>query len=243
MKKLSIIRLLPNLFTFISLTLGLTSIKFALGAKWEIAVSLVVFASFLDNLDGKIARLLKSSSKFGVELDSLADFISFGIAPAMIVYFWNMSENVNNSWAFVIFYAICSSSRLAKFNISSFEKTNEEPGRIRFFKGISTPAAAGMVLLPMMFYFRFDNDLFLNPLISVFSIIISAILMITNIPSYSLKGIKIERKVIPFFIIICAGFISLLITDFWLAMILFISIYFLTIPIALIEGRKLPITK
>lgn len=243
MKKLSIIRLLPNLFTFISLTLGLTSIKFALGAKWEIAVSLVVFASFLDNLDGKIARLLKSSSKFGVELDSLADFISFGIAPAMIVYFWNMSENVNNSWAFVIFYAICSSSRLAKFNISSFEKTNEEPCRIRFFKGISTPAAAGMVLLPMMFYFRFDNDFFLNPLISVFSIIISAILMITNIPSYSLKGIKIERKVIPFFIIICAGFISLLITDFWLAMILFISIYFLTIPIALIEGRKLPITK
>ena len=239
MKKLSIIRLIPNLFTFISLTLGLTSIKFALEAKWEIAVSLVVFASFLDNLDGKIARLLKSSSKFGVELDSLADFISFGIAPAMIVYFWNMSGNIDNSWSFVIFYAICSSSRLAKFNIASFEKTDEESERIRFFKGISTPAAAGMVLLPMMFYFRFGNEFFLNPLISVFTIIISAILMITDIPSYSLKGIKIERKVIPFIIIVCAGFISLLITDFWLAMILFISVYFLTIPLALFEGRKL----
>ena len=243
MKKLSIVRLIPNLFTFFSLTLGLTSIKFALESKWEIAVSLVVFASFLDNLDGKIARLLKSSSKFGVELDSLADFISFGIAPAMIVYFWNMSGNLDNSWAFVIFYAICSSSRLAKFNIASFEKVEEESEKIRFFKGISTPAAAGMVLLPMMFYFRFGNDFFLNPFISVLTIIISAILMITNIPTYSLKGIKIERKVIPFIIILCAGFISLLITDFWLAMILFISIYLLTIPLALFEGRKLSTVK
>ena len=174
-----------------------------------------------------------------MELDSLADFISFGIAPAMIVYFWNMSGNLDNSWAFVIFYAICSSSRLAKFNIASFEKADDEFERIRFFKGISTPAAAGMVLLPMMFYFRFGNDFFLNPFISVLTIIISAILMITNIPTYSLKGIKIERKVIPFIIILCAGFISLLITDFWLAMILFISIYLLTIPLALFEGRNL----
>ena len=128
--------------------------------------------------------------------------------------------------------------RLAKFNIASFEKVDEESEKIRFFKGISTPAAAGMVLLPMMFDFRFGNDFFLNPFISVLTIIISAVLMITNIPTYSWKGIKIERKVIPFIIILCAGFISLLITDFWLAMILFISIYLLTIPLALFEGRN-----
>ncbi len=238
MKKLSILRLIPNLFTFLSLTLGLTSLKFALELKWEISVSLVVFASFLDNLDGKIARLLKSSSKFGVELDSLADFISFGVAPAMIVYFWTISDNIQNSWAFVVFYAICSSSRLARFNITSFED-DKKANQIRYFQGISTPAAAGMVLLPMMLYFRFGNDFFINPFLSVSTIIISAILMNTNLPSYSLKGIKINKKIIPILIIIFAGFVSLLITDFWLAMILFITCYFLTIPLALFENRSL----
>ncbi len=240
MKKLSFIRLIPNLLTFLSLTLGLTSLKFSLENKWEIAVSLIVFASFLDNLDGKIARLLKSNSKFGVELDSLADFISFGIAPSMIVYFWVMSDNVANSWFFVIFYAICSSSRLARFNITSFEE--KKNNNMKFFRGISTPAAAGMVLLPMMFYFRFENEFFFNPYLSAFVIILSSILMITNIPTYSLKGIKIEKRVMPFLIIFFAGFLSLLITDFWLAMILFISSYYISIPLALFQSRKSNLT-
>ena len=116
MKKLSLRSLIPNLFTFISLTFGLTAIKFAIEEKWQISVSLIVFASFLDNIDGKLARLLKTNSDFGVELDSLSDFISFGIAPAVIVYLWSKSLFFESSWAFVIFYAICSSSRLAKFN-------------------------------------------------------------------------------------------------------------------------------
>ena len=237
MKKLSIIRLIPNIFTFISLTLGLTSLKFALEFKWEIAVSLVVFASFLDNLDGKIARLLKSNSNFGVELDSLADFLSFGVAPPLIVFFWTLSDNINNSWAFVIFYSICASSRLAKFNIATLDNKNKNQ-EIKFFQGISTPAAAGLVLLPMMIYFRFNIDFFLDPLLSASLIILSAVLMITNIPSYSLKGMKIEKNTIPIAIILFAGFISLLITDFWLAMILLISFYYLSIPLAFLHFRK-----
>lgn len=237
MKKLSIIRLIPNIFTFISLTLGLTSLKFALEFKWEIAVSLVVFASFLDNLDGKIARLLKSNSNFGVELDSLADFLSFGVAPPLIVFFWTLSDNINNSWAFVIFYSICASSRLAKFNIATLDNKNKNQ-EIKFFQGISTPAAAGLVLLPMMIYFRFNIDFFLDPVLSASLIILSAVLMITNIPSYSLKGMKIEKNTIPIAIILFAGFISLLITDFWLAMILLISFYYLSIPLAFLHFRK-----
>ena len=235
MKKLSIIRLIPNIFTFISLTLGLTSLKFALEMKWEIAVSLIVFASFLDNLDGKIARLLKSNTNFGAELDSLSDFLSFGVAPALIVFFWNLSENISNSWAFVIFYAICASSRLAKFNIDSMGKENN---KIKFFNGISTPAAAGLVLLPMMIYFRFEINFFINPFLNAGLIIFSAILMITNFPSYSLKGMKISKKFIPFFIVLFAGFVSLLITDFWLAMIILISTYFLSIPLAFFHFKK-----
>ena len=239
MKKLSIRVLIPNIVTFFSLTLGLTSIKFATESKWEFAVFLVVLASFLDNLDGKIARLLKSSSNFGLELDSLADFISFGIAPSFIVYFWIMSGSIENSWAFVVFYAVCSSSRLARFNISSSYSDTNENLKIKYFQGISTPAAAGLVLLPMMIYFRFELDFCLNPFVSVITILLSSILMITNIPTYSMKGIKIEKKNFPLITIFLAGFLSLLLTDFWLAMILFITGYYCSIPIALIEKRKI----
>ena len=158
MKKLSLRSLIPNLFTFFSLTLGLTALKFAIESKWQISVSLVVFASFLDNIDGKIARLLKSNSNFGVELDSLSDLISFGVTPAIIVYLWSKSLMIDGVWAMVIFYAICSSSRLAKFNITSHENKSEKD--IRFFSGISTPAAAGLTLLPMMLNFRFNVEIF-----------------------------------------------------------------------------------
>ncbi len=236
MKKLSLRSLIPNLFTFISLTCGLTSIKFAIDQKWEISVSLIVLASFLDNIDGKLARLFKTNSDFGIELDSLSDFLSFGIAPAIVVFLWSKSLIYESSWAIVIFYAICSSSRLAKFNVSNFENDNDS--KIRFFSGISTPAAAGLTLLPMMIYFRFSNELFINELLIKFYLFIPALLMISNIPTYSLKGVKIEKKRIPLLIIILASILSLLLTDFWLAMIIIIVLYFSSIPLAIYESRK-----
>ena len=239
MKKLSIRSLIPNLFTFISLTLGLTAIKFAIENKWEISVSLVIFASFLDNIDGKLARLLKSNSNFGAELDSLSDFISFGVAPAVIVYLWSKSLLVENTWAMVIFYAICSSSRLARFNISSFEEKDSKTSKLKFFFGISTPAAAGLSLLPMMLYFRFDLNFFVNDNFLKTFLFVPAILMISNIPTYSLKGLRIQKKLLPFLIILFASFLSLLLTDFWLGMILFIIVYFLSIPFAMYEFKKI----
>ena len=145
MKKLSLRSLLPNLFTYISLTLGLTALKFAINGNWQVAVSLVVFASFLDNIDGKIARLLNANSNFGVELDSLSDLVSFGVAPAVIVYLWSESLSIDGVWAMVIFYVICSSSRLAKFNILSYEKQTTEK-KIKFFTGISTQFTSVSVL-------------------------------------------------------------------------------------------------
>ncbi len=235
MKKLSLRSLIPNLFTFISLTFGLSAIKFAVDQKFEMAVSLIVFASFLDNIDGKLARLLKTNSDFGVELDSLSDFISFGIAPAIVVYLWSKSLFYESSWAVVIFYAICSSSRLAKFNLSNFENKNDSK-KIKFFSGISTPAAAGLTLLPMMFFFRFNP--IINENLIKFYLFIPAILMITNIPTYSLKGIKFEKKKISFLIILLASFLSLLITDFWLAMIILIIVYFMSIPFAIYDFKK-----
>ena len=237
MKKLSLRRLIPNLFTFISLTFGLTSIKFAIDEKWQIAVSLIVFASVLDNIDGKLARLLKTNSDFGVELDSLSDFISFGIAPALVVHLWSKSVFLESSWAIVIFYAICSSSRLAKYNITKFDNQNELK-KIKIFSGISTPAAAGLTLLPMMIYFRFSPPIILDEAFIKFYLFIPAILMISNIPTYSLKGIKFEKRLLSLLIIILASILSLLLTDFWLAMIIIIITYFLSIPFAVRDFRK-----
>ncbi len=236
MKKLSLRSLIPNLFTFFSLALGLTALKFAIENKWQISVSLVVFASFLDNIDGKIARLLKSNSNFGIELDSLSDLISFGVTPALIVYLWSKSLMVDGVWAMVIFYAICSSSRLAKFNITSH--ANKQENNIKYFSGISTPAAAGLTLLPMMLNFRFNVEIFLNEYFIKFYLLVPSILMISNIPTFSLKGIKFEKKLIPLVIILLASFLSLLITDFWLAMIILISVYFLSIPLAFYDFKK-----
>ncbi len=236
MKKLSLRSLIPNLFTFFSLALGLTALKFAIENKWQVSVSLVVFASFLDNIDGKIARLLKSNSNFGVELDSLSDLISFGVTPAIIVYLWSKSLMIEGVWAMVIFYAICSSSRLAKFNVTSHE--NKSAINIKYFSGISTPAAAGLTLLPMMLNFRFNVEFFLNEYFIKFYLLIPSILMISNIPTFSLKGIKFEKKLIPLIIILLASFLSLLITDFWLAMIILISVYFLSIPLAFYDFKK-----
>ncbi len=230
MKKLSFRGLIPNIFTFFSLTLGITAIKFSIEFKWENAVACIVFASFLDNLDGKIARLLKSNSNFGVELDSLSDFVSFGISPVIVIYLWNLSDNIQNSWAFVIFYSICSASRLAKFNLSSQDTDKKD---FKYFKGISTPAAAGLVLLPMMLSFRFNSEVFLSPIFSLVLIVLTAILMITNIPTYSLKGLKLEKKILPVFLIIFAAIVSLLISDFWLAMIIIITSYYISIPFAI----------
>ena len=234
-KKLSFRGLIPNIFTFFSLTLGITAIKFAVEFKWENAVACVVFASFLDNLDGKIARLLKSNSNFGVELDSLSDFVSFGISPVIVVYLWTLSENIQNSWAFVIFYSICSASRLAKFNLASLENEDRD---LRFFKGVSTPAAAGLVLLPMMVSFRFENIIDFEPIFYAILIIVTAILMVTNIPTYSLKGMKLKKKELPFFLVIFASIVSLLISDFWLAMILIITLYYASLPFAIINFKK-----
>tara|TARA_B100000683_G_scaffold89569_1_gene88460 strand:- start:809 stop:1525 length:717 start_codon:yes stop_codon:yes gene_type:complete len=238
MKKLSLRSLIPNLFTFISLTLGLTALKFAIENKWEISVSLVIFASFLDNIDGKIARLLKSNSNFGIELDSLSDLISFGVTPAIIVYLWSESMSIQGMWAMVIFYAICSTSRLARFNISSHEPESNSK-KIKFFSGISTPAAAGLTLLPLMFNFRFNVDFFINTYFIKFYLIIPSILMISNVPTFSLKGIKFEKKLLPFVIILLASFLSLLLTDFWLAMIILITTYYMSIPLAIYDFKKI----
>ena len=141
---LSLNKLIPNILTVLALCAGLTSIRFALHGKWEHAVLSIVLAAILDGLDGRVARLLQGTSKFGAELDSLSDFVSFGVAPAMVLYFWTMQGAGGFGWALVLLFAVCCALRLARFN-TMLGNADLPPYAYNFFTGIPAPAAAGGV--------------------------------------------------------------------------------------------------
>ena len=140
--------LLPNTLTIFGVCLGLSSIKFAIDTNYAMAVIAIGFAAILDTLDGRVARLIKGTSKVGKELDSLTDVISFGVAPGFIMYFWSLNEIGKFGWMFVLIYAVCCALRLARFNLTIIE--DSETWKINFFEGGPSPAAAGLVLLPLI---------------------------------------------------------------------------------------------
>ena len=140
--------LLPNALTIFGVCLGLSSIKFALDSNYAMSIIAIGFAAILDTLDGRVARLIKGTSKVGKELDSLTDVISFGVAPGFIMYFWALNEIGKFGWMFVLIYAVCCALRLARFNLMVIEEN--ETWKINFFEGVPSPAAAGLVLLPLI---------------------------------------------------------------------------------------------
>ena len=190
--------ILPNAITLIGVCIGLTSIKFAIDGKFAIAIIAILFASLMDALDGRIARLIKGTSKMGKELDSLADVISFGVAPALIMYFWNLQYLEKLGWFVCLIYVVCVALRLARFNVNS----EEEPSwKDNFFEGMPSPAGGIIVLMPLVlsfsgignFFFKINYDL----LVPFFFIIVS-ILFISTIPTYSFKKIVIPRSMTKF---------------------------------------------
>ena len=190
--------ILPNALTLIGVCIGLSAIKFALDGKFALSVIAIIFAGLMDALDGRIARLIKGTSKLGKELDSLADVISFGVAPAFIMYFWSLQYLDKVGWLLCLVYVVCIALRLARFNIN----TSEEPSwKDNFFEGIPSPAGGIIVLMPLIFSFsglteiNFSFDY--NLLVPVFFITIS-ILLISTIPTYSFKRIVIPRNMTIF---------------------------------------------
>ena len=229
MKKLPLRSLIPNLFTFISLTFGLTAIKFAIDQKWQISVSLIVFASFLDNIDGKLARLLKTNSDFGVELDSLSDFLVFGTIPPITIYFWMGGTENQYLWIVAVLFIICSALRLARFNSELSDKPTYAKN---YFSGIPTPAAAFLALLPITGLEIFDLNEFKTEFYTSVWISLIAIGMVSNLPTFSGKVMLVPRKfVIPFLIFL--GILShYIITDPTKGFTLLVLIYIITIPIS-----------
>src|SRR5258707_14482870 len=190
----SITRLIANMLTLTALCAGLTSIKFALAQKWELAVIAILVAAVFDALDGRIARLLDSTSKFGAELDSLSDFISFGVAPALILYLWTMAALHSVGWAIVLFFAICCALRLARFNTEIGAEPQPYAGG--FFSGVPAPGGAGLLMVPMFISFEWGDWIARSPYVNAVWISGVALLMISRIPTVSLKPIRIPHDLV-----------------------------------------------
>jgi CDP-diacylglycerol--serine O-phosphatidyltransferase len=184
--------LLPNMLTLIGVCIGLTSIRFALNGEFHLAIIAIVFAALIDGLDGRIARMIKGTSKVGKELDSLTDMISFGVAPAFIMYFWMLNTLGKFGWLLSLIYVICVALRLARFNISS----NQEPSwRDNFFEGVPSPAGGILVLSPLIFSLSDFNYLNINyQIVTPIFFIVTSFLLISKFPTYSFKKIIIPRK-------------------------------------------------
>ena len=227
--------LLPNTLTVFGVCLGLSSIKFAIDLNYAMAVIAIGFAAILDTLDGRVARLIKGTSKVGKELDSLTDVISFGVAPGFVMYFWALNEVGKFGWMFVLVYTVCCALRLARFNLTVIE--DNESWKINFFEGVPSPAAAGLVLLPLILQLsnlvKFEN----YAVLSSVAILTTSVLMVSKIPTYSLKRILIPRNLTIFLLLGIGIYVSLLI--FYTFETLFFSglIYFFLIPMSYFHYR------
>ena len=227
--------LLPNALTIFGVCLGLSSIKFAMDLNYTMSVIAIGFAAILDSLDGRVARLIKGTSKVGKELDSLTDVISFGVAPGIIMYFWALNEIGKFGWMFVLIYAVCCSLRLARFNLTVIEEN--ESWKINFFEGVPSPAAAGLVLLPLILSLSGIVQLDNYATLSVVVILLTSILMVSKIPTYSFKRIVIPRYYAIFLLLGMGIYVSLLI--FYTFQTLFFTglIYIFLIPVSFFHYR------
>ena len=200
--------ILPNMLTLIGVCIGLSSIRFALDGRFELAIIAILFAALIDGLDGRIARLIRGTSKVGKELDSLTDMISFGVAPAFIMYFWKLNTLGRFGWLLCLVYVICVALRLARFNINS----NQEPSwRDNFFEGVPSPAGGILVLTPLIISLSGFDFVQLNyDLMVPIFFIATSFLLISKFPSYSFKKIVIPRKTTIFLLFGIVLFLSLI---------------------------------
>ena len=229
--------ILPNILTLIGVCIGLTSIRFALDGSYELAIIAIIFAALIDGLDGRIARLIKGTSKVGKELDSLTDMISFGVAPAFIMYFWKLNTLERFGWLLCLVYVICVALRLARFNINS----NQEPSwRDNFFEGVPSPAGGILVLTPLIISLSgFDYiQLNYNIIVPIF-FIVTSFLLISKFPTYSFKKIIIPRKTTIFLLFGIVLFFGLILIYTFNVIAISTIVYVLLLPISLFHFQKI----
>ncbi len=239
-RKIPIRALLPNLITLLALCLGLTAIRMAIEGRMDLAVAGIVVAAILDGIDGRLARYLQAQSRFGAELDSLADFMNFGCAPALILFFWGLGPLKTLGWVVMLIFAICAALRLARFNVM-LEDPNRPAFAGNFFVGMPAPAAAVVVLLPVYLEmlglprFSFSAVLYLTFALAI------ALLMVSKIPTWSGKKLsaRVPRDyVLPILVLVVLA-VALLVSYPWQLLTIAVLAYLGTIPLAYMHYRRL----
>ncbi|MCB5410544.1 CDP-diacylglycerol--serine O-phosphatidyltransferase [Pseudogemmobacter sp. CC-YST710] len=219
-RQLLLIRLLPNLVSILSLCAGLTAVRFAISGHISTAVLLIVLAACLDGLDGRLARMLHSESAIGAELDSLCDFVNFGVVPALVLYSWGLRTDASMGWIAVLIYAVCCMLRLARFNVGSRAAV---PAEKTGFLGVPSPAGAMLALTPI--YFSQVTQSFLPPGITSFWMVGVGAMMISRLPTPSLKRVRIPASAAPFVLVAAVAGVALVITWPWWTLLLFSLCY------------------
>lgn len=244
-KPIPFTKLLPNFVTLVGLIIGVSSIRFALDSRWETAVNCILIATIIDGLDGRVARFLNATSHFGAELDSLCDFINFGLCPALLVYLWSFQQYEYKviSWSSITLYVVCMAIRLARFNTAIVEPglTKQDD---RFFTGIPAPSGAILALIPLILDFEIssliDNFNVRNYTLTIsIYIIFLALMLPSRLPTVSLKKIHVKPEYLSLTMIISAVIIIATFIYTWYSLPIIAIIYILSIPVCVYYKQKL----
>lgn len=208
-------RLFPNMITLGGLCCGLSAIRFAMVERWELSVMFIIAAAIIDGMDGRVARLLGATSNFGAQLDSLSDFVCFGVAPAMVMYIWLLHDIKGIGWAVTLFFVICAALRLARFNtaIGTVPKGHWSK---QFFTGVPSPAGGILCLLPLIYTFQMAEPLPLHKFIVAAYVVVIGGLMASRLPTFAGKNLRIPHDHILMFMIVCSLLMVLFIIEPWL---------------------------
>lgn len=235
--------LIPNAMTLLAMCAGLTAVRLALEDRWEAAIVAMVLAIILDGLDGGVARLLNGATRFGAELDSLADLVNFGVVPALLLYFWTMQDAGRTGWIAVLLFAVCGALRLARFNVALDANAEAPPSETdpmagRYFTGVPAPAGAGLALLPLLGWMAFGWDAFKQPhLVALWSGLV-ALLMVSRIPTFSVKRLRVPRQVAPAILLAVVGFGAVLASYPLITLVGVGAVYLVSLPISARRYRR-----
>lgn len=230
--------MLPNAITAAALCSGLTGVRFAIDGNWSFAILAVVLAGILDGLDGRIARLLNAQSRFGAELDSLADSLSFGMAPALIVFLWSLQDLDRFGWFAALAFAICCALRLARFN-AQIDVEDQPHKSAGFLTGVPAPVGAGLAFTPMYLWIETGLDIFREPILNAIWVAVIGVLFISNMPTLSWTAIRPQRDIRLWLIAFIALAFAALLLEPWWTFTVISAIYLALMPYALIRYGKI----
>lgn len=236
LRGLSVHGLIPNAITVSATCAGLTGVRFALEERWEFAVGAILLAAILDALDGRMARLLNAASNFGAELDSLSDFVAFGVSPAIIMYFWTLNSLGGIGWALALFFVVCAGLRLARFN----SRIGTLPSyAYNYFQGVPAPAGAGVGLLPLIFVLAFGEEVTPPAAATGVWLVAVGLLMVSELPTYSFKRFKVPRR----FLLPAMALVGLAAAGIagqpWMTLFVLLAAYIATFPLSYRSFRRL----